>query len=267
MLIKYVITTEEKDETRLNLYLKKNGTSSSILLEKGSEKIIEGLIVSVNKGNHSEPRIGIDEAGKGDYFGPLVVCAAGVTPETEIKLKLAGVTDSKSLSDDSVKAIANKIKKLCIYDVVVIGPGKYNELYAKFKNLNKLLAWGHARALENVLKKGDFRYAISDKFSLKDELRRSLFSKGQQIELVERHRAESDTAVAAASIIARAEFLMKLNNLSKESVVVLPKGCSEAVNDAGKQLVKKLGENKLGDYAKLHFKTTSKVLELKGSDE
>jgi ribonuclease HIII len=220
----------------------------------------------VNDGKDSSSRIGIDEAGKGDYFGPLVICAVGITPEVDIKLKSAGVTDSKSLSDEAVINISKKIKTMAVYDVVSIGPEKYNELYGKFRNLNKLLAWGHARALENVLKKGDFTYAISDKFSLKDELRKSLFKKGEQIELVEKHRAESDTAVAAASIIARAEFLMKLEKLSKESKIKLPKGCSEAVNKAGKEIVKKLGEDKLVKYAKLHFKTTSKVLELKGSD-
>lgn len=67
-------------------------------------------------------------------------------------------------------------------------------------------------------------------------------------------------AVAAASIVARAEFLLRLKRLSEEIGTTLPKGASPAVELAGKMLVKKYGQERLGTVAKLHFKTTKAVL-------
>ena len=259
-LLKYILTTENKEDTVLNVYFKGDGSSSSLMLEKGDGAFIENLLGYVSKGSDIKSRIGIDEAGKGDYFGPLVIAAAGVSPENEVKLKSIGVADSKILADKNVIGIANSIKKICPNNIVVIGPQKYNELYDKIGNLNNLLAWGHARALENILKHDNFKTAISDKFTSKDTLKKTLMDKGRKIELIERHRAESDTAVAAASILARAEFIKRLDILSIQLGLQLPKGCSEKVLSAGRDLVKKFGKEKLGEYAKLHFKTTVKIL-------
>ncbi len=259
LLWKYIFTTGEENETVMNVYLNKNGATLSLYVEKGNPVILEELIGYCSTPTREFPVIGIDESGKGDYFGPLVIAAAGVKPMQEIKLRAAGVADSKNIDDKNVIEIARRIAPLCSYDVVVIGPEKYNELHSKFGNLNHLLAWGHARALENVLKKGDFKVAISDKFSNKDELRKTLFAKGQEIELIEKPRAEAEVSVAAASIIARATFLDRLQKLSKSCGVKLPKGATHVL-DAATKLVDKLGEKQLGKYAKLHFKTTEKVL-------
>ena len=259
LLTKYVLTTSSKDETVLNVYFTGNGSSSSIAVEKGDESIILELLEFVSQGKSVLSRVGIDEAGKGDYFGPLVIAAVGVAEDKEVVLRSKGVADSKDISDNVVKKIARDVRQLCPYDVVAIGPQKYNELYSEFRNLNRMLAWGHARALENVLKQGDFKIAISDRFSSRDTLKKSLMDKGRLIELIERHRAESDTAVAAASVLARAEFLGRLEKLSREAGISLPKGCSEAVKSAGRKLVEKLGGEALGEYAKLHFKTTAQI--------
>ncbi|MBD3170760.1 MAG: ribonuclease HIII [candidate division Zixibacteria bacterium] len=231
------------------------------MLEKGNDGILEELINFTNSGIDIQPRIGIDEAGKGDYFGPLVIAAVGVDKECEIRLRSIGVADSKNITDKGIKELEQKIKKICPYSVVPIGPKKYNELYESIRNLNKLLAWGHARALENILDKYDYPSAISDKFSSKDTLKRALLEKGKKIKLIEKVRAEADTAVAAASILARAEFLDRLRKLSKLSGVTLPKGCSGEVVAAGKSLLEKFGEGSIPNYVKLHFKTTQKVLE------
>ncbi|MBD3233400.1 MAG: ribonuclease HIII [candidate division Zixibacteria bacterium] len=259
LLWKYAFTTGEENETVVNVYLKADGTTTSVYVEKGNPVILEELIGDCWKPSREFSVVGIDEAGKGDYFGPLVIAAAGVTPMQEIKLKAAGVADSKNIDDKSVIEIAKRIAVLCSHDVVVIGPEKYNELYSKFGNLNRLLAWGHARALENVLKKGEFKVAISDKFSRKDELRSTLFQKGKEIELIEKPRAEAEVCVATASIIARATFLNRLQKLSKACGVKLPKGATHIL-DVAKKLVEKVGKEQLGKYAKLHFKTTDKVL-------
>ena len=205
-------------------------------------------------------RIGIDESGKGDYFGPLVIAAVFVTPALEQDLALMQVRDSKKISDGRILEMAPDIRLLCPHSLVAIGPQRYNELYAKIKNLNRLLAWGHARALENLLQQVDCDLAIADQFGDERLIVNALQEKGKQIRLVQRTKAESDLAVAAASILARAEFLQRLDRLSQELSTTLPKGASAAVELAGRMVVKKYGRDRLGAVAKLHFKTTKQVL-------
>ena len=205
-------------------------------------------------------RIGIDESGKGDYFGPLVIAAVFVTPALEQDLALMQVRDSKKISDGRILELAPDIRLLCPHSLVAIGPQRYNELYAKIKNLKRLLAWGHARALENLLQQVECDLAIADQFGDERLILNALQEKGKQIRLVQRTKAESDLAVAAASILARAEFLQRLDRLSQELNTTLPKGASPAVELAGRMVVKKYGRDRLGTVAKLHFKTTKQVL-------
>ena len=206
-------------------------------------------------------RIGIDESGKGDYFGPLVIAAVFVDATTQGELKLMGVRDSKKLSDGRILELAPDIKTICPHSVIAIGPQKYNELYAKIKNLNRLLAWGHAKALENLLERGvTCERAISDQFGDARLILNALQEKGRKIVLEQRTKAESDLAVAAASILARAEFLLRLKRLSSEVGTTLPKGASPAVELAAKMIIKKHGRERLESVAKLHFKTTQAVL-------
>lgn len=201
--------------------------------------------------------IGVDESGKGDYFGPLVIAACYVGPEHFAELD--GVKDSKKLTDPLALKLADRIKRVCPNSVIAIGPAKYNELYAKFNNLNRLLAWGHARAIENVLELRPTNLVISDQFADPSGLRRQLFEKGKQVELRSMVRAESDIAVAAASILARAEFLRRLMRLGEEAEMTLPKGASNLVVEAGRRYVAKHGVEALANVAKLHFKTTQVV--------
>lgn len=205
-------------------------------------------------------RIGIDESGKGDYFGPLVIAAVFVTPILEQDLALMQVRDSKKIADGKILEMAPDIRLLCPHSLVAIGAQRYNELYARIKNLNRLLAWGHARALENLLQQVQCDLAIADQFGDERLILNALQEKGKQIRLVQRTKAESDLAVAAASILARAEFLQRLDRLSQELGTTLPKGASVAVELAGRMVVKKYGRDRLGAIAKLHFKTTQQVL-------
>lgn len=206
-------------------------------------------------------RIGIDESGKGDYFGPLVIAAVFVDATTQAELKLMEVRDSKKISDGRVLEMAPDIKTICPHSVVVIGPQKYNELYTKIKNLNRLLAWGHAKALENLLERGvTCERAISDQFGDERLILNALQEKGRTIVLEQRTKAESDLAVAAASVLARAEFLLRLKRLSGEVGTTLPKGASPAVELAAKMIIKKHGRERLDSVAKLHFKTTQSIL-------
>jgi ribonuclease HIII len=205
-------------------------------------------------------RIGIDESGKGDYFGPLVIAAVFVDATTQGELRLMQVRDSKKISDGRILEMAPDIKTICPHSVIAIGPQKYNELYEKIRNLNRLLAWGHAKALETLLERVTCERAISDQFGNERLILNVLQEKGRKIILEQRTKAESDLAVAAASILARAEFLLRLKRLSSEVGTTLPKGASPAVELAAKMVIKKHGQERLGSVAKLHFKTTKAVL-------
>lgn len=207
-----------------------------------------------------EGRVGVDESGKGDYFGPLVVAACYVGPEHLAELE--GVKDSKKLTDPVSLRLAAQIKRFCPHSVIAIGPIKYNELHASMRNLNKMLAWGHARAIENVLEQRECGHVISDQFADPAGLMRALFAKGKTVRLESMVRAESDIAVAAASILARAEFLNRLKKQGEQYGMEFPKGASDAVVRAGAAFVKKHGREKLGEVAKTHFKTTENVMKL-----
>ncbi len=209
-------------------------------------------------------RIGVDEAGKGDYFGYLVVAAVCADEKNEPVLKSVGVKDSKMLSDTSVRELAVRIKKLCPYEIVKVSPERYNIIYKKFCSLNKLLAWGHARAIENLLEKTEWNtkedYVVTDKFADEKFLRESLFEKSRKVKVIQKINGESDIAVAAASILARSEFLATLRMLGREVGFVLPKGATH-VEEAARQIVDKHGADILDKVAKIHFKTTKRVLQ------
>lgn len=204
------------------------------------------------------PHIGSDEAGKGDYFGYLVVAAVYLDGEQEDDLRELGVRDSKHMSDGVARRLSAQIRARLPHDIVRISPRRYNDLYAKLGNLNRLLAWGHARAIENVLEHAPARLVLSDQFGDEQWLRQALMAKGRQVRLVQTPRAERDLAVAAASVLARAVFLETLDQLSQRIGLPLPKGATHVV-DAARVVYQRGGEELLGEVAKLHFKTTRSV--------
>ncbi|MCX7009799.1 MAG: ribonuclease HIII [Kiritimatiellaeota bacterium] len=208
--------------------------------------------------------MGIDESGKGDFFGPLVIAAAYVDPQLAGEFQKLNVRDSKTITSDRIaEKMAADIRKLLgrRFSIVAIGPRAYNRLYAGFKNVNRLLAWGHARAIENLLAAvPDCPRALAAQFGPKHRIATALKARGIKIKLEQRHKAESDPAVAAASVLARAGFLHGLRELGQKAGVDLPKGASHQVQDAAKQFIAKHGPAALGDVAKLHFKTTDHVL-------
>lgn len=212
------------------------------------------------------PVIGSDESGKGDYFGPLVSAAVYVDEQTAKMLAFEGVRDSKKLSDKRNEDLSEKIVKICNdkYSIIEISPEKYNELYDQFtrekKNLNTLLAWGHAKAIEELLAKVECNNAIADQFADERFILSKLQEKGKKLNLIQMHKAEENIAVAAASILARARFLQKLSKLSSEYRVDLPKGASINVINTAKTIVTARGKEALRKIAKLHFKTTKEIL-------
>ena len=203
--------------------------------------------------------IGTDESGKGDYYGPLVVAGVMVDKDNLKILQDLGVKDSKKLTDTIIEKVACQIKSNSTFSVITINPAKYNQLYSKFKNLNNLLAWGHARAIENILEKRECQNAISDKFGNESLIKNALLTHGKNINLEQRVRAEDDIAVAAASILARAEFVQRMRKMSNEYGINLPKGASAKVKEQGRLFIEKYGNDALINIAKLHFKTTSEI--------
>lgn len=210
------------------------------------------------------PHFGSDESGKGDFFGPLVVCAVYADAELAPKLAALGARDCKKIADSSCLRIAEGLRAVLgpqRYALVLIRPPKYNELYGKIGNLNRFLAWAHATALQQVMDgvPGCSR-ALVDQFANPRLVAQQLQKASRKLELEQHPRAESDIAVAAASVIARATFLTELASLAQACGVELPKGCSNDVQAAGAAFIARHGADKLGAVAKLHFKTAEALL-------
>lgn len=210
-----------------------------------------------------EPHFGVDESGKGDFFGPLVISGVYVDRGIARKLFDGGVVDSKRISSDArIRALADTIRKTSqgFVETVLIGPAKYNELYEKFGNLNRLLGWGHARVIENLLaRKPGCPRSLSDQFADARVIKESLMRHGRNIVIEQRPRAESDIAVAAASIIAREGFINWLERKGKELGMRLERGVSPGVKETAKKLVGKNGPEALREVAKVHFRTAHEI--------
>lgn len=212
------------------------------------------------------PIIGTDESGKGDYFGPLVGAGVYVDEHSAKLLDFEGVKDSKELSNKKIEELAKKIMEICKgrYSIIEISPEKYNDLYDQLikekKNLNTLLAWGHAKAIEELLSKVECDIAIADQFADERFIVSKLQEKGKRLKLIQMPKAEQNIAVAAASILARARFLEKLSKFSSEYQIELPKGASTTVVSIAKRIVDIYGQESLRKVAKLHFKTTKQVI-------
>ncbi len=217
----------------------------------------------VPKGLDLSPHFGIDESGKGDYFGPLVIAGVFCEGESAMALAKMGCTDSKVIkSEVKMQELARKIAatKGVAYEVVCIGPSRYNELYAKMGNLNKLLAWGHARVIASLHEKvPSCPRALSDQFAKEWVLQSALKARNIPVLLEQRTKGESDIAVAAASILARARFVRWMNEATKAAGQKIPLGCAPHVLKAAKGFVATHGRDKLSEVAKLHFKLTAQL--------
>jgi ribonuclease HIII len=216
----------------------------------------------------TEPHIGTDESGKGDFFGPLVSAAVYVDARSAEALRALGVRDSKLLTDRAVRRMAPEIRLVARrFAVTPINPARYNSLYEEMrregKNLNTLLAWGHARSIEDLLKKGvRARYVIVDQFADTRFMQQKILADTREsgLPIKQMPKAEADVAVAAASILARDAFLAWMERHSARLQTTLPKGASDRVVEVAREIVKRQGSEALRDLVKLSFKTTQKVL-------
>ena len=290
----YLLTSEQTQKLRslllelgfefspkpYTIFFAKKGKLSAAVYEKGPKVLVQGKGVEefvqfelepkilgeaklgyeeVHSPEMFQPHFGIDESGKGDFFGPLVIAGAYVDRAIARKLIDAGVQDSKRIGSDArIRALAGEIRRAVVglFETISIGPDRYNQLYESFGNLNRLLGWGHARVIENLLaKKPDCSRAISDQFADPKVLQNSLLQHGRKIEIEQRTKAESDVAVAAASILAREAFIDWMDRQSRELGVRLDRGSSSSTKATAEKIVSAGGPEALRKVAKVHFRT------------
>lgn len=265
--------TSGNDLLKVQVYFGKKGVKTILQGNKDSElyKKINNVIFGKSlfeetKKEIEEPEnyIGTDESGKGDFFGPLTVAAFYSNNNIKHELISLGVKDSKLLTDSQINFTADKIKKIknVFYEVVVVTPSKYNELYSKFGNLNLLLNWAHSKAIEVLLEKVVTNTVITDKFS-KREL--NITSKhnhnsveADKINFIQTEKGERFIGVAAASILARNAMNLWFEK-HKMNGLILPKGASGEVDAKAQKIKNEFGKIKLKEIAKLHFKTLQKI--------
>lgn len=268
----YAHFSGKKDKLNVTVYQK----GPKVLVQgKGTEDFVrftlEPMVLGearlgyeeINEPEMFEPHFGIDESGKGDFFGPLVIAGVYTDADSTRALMDAGITDSKRISSAAkIAKLAKLIRATpCIaYEVVSIGPERYNEMYDSFKNLNRLLAWGHARVIRGLAAQvPSCPRALSDQFARKDVLEKELARHDVALELQQRTKGESDVAVAAASILARERFVQWIASSSDKSGVKIPLGAGPHVIDSARELVEKHGREILPKVAKMHFKTAKEV--------
>ena len=198
--------------------------------------------------------IGVDESGKGDFFGPLVVAALLADNQDIRKLTEIGVRDSKKIAPKKLLSIDAVLRQQFPHSIVVISPTDYNDKYEDFRNLNKLLAWAHVSAIEAIPGRQAGDRAVSDKFGKDERIEEALARLDDPIEVEMIVRGERIAQVGAASILARAAFVREMDRLSSELGVELPKGAAPQVDEAGRRVVEQFGVQKLREVAKIHFK-------------
>jgi ribonuclease HIII len=203
--------------------------------------------------------VGVDESGKGDFFGPLVVAAFLADDSDLAMLKASGVKDGKLISDNKIKELDRSLRKDFDHAVVVIKPESYNRRYKTLKNLNRLLAEGHAEAIDWILRGREAELVISDKFGKAELVTDALARRERKVRLEQMVRGESILQVAGASILARARFLREIDELSEMCELELPRGAAPKVDEVGRYLVRKFGAKILGRVAKLHFRNYRRI--------
>jgi ribonuclease HIII len=259
----------------LRLYQNKKGETRIDYSQLADQEFAESVIRLLEpKKEHKTvydielPLIGADESGKGDYFGPLVCAAVHVDRDSETRLRAMGIRDSKDISDDKIAALAQKVNNACANRTALfeLPPAQYNAQYKKFieggAKLNTMLAWAHANAIKDVLSKRACSRIVVDQFGHEHLLEKALDGAKKKLHIIQLHRGEKNIAVAAASILARAQFLQSLRELSTTYGMTCPRGASDRVVEAARQFASRHGEEELKQVAKLHFKTTLRVLDL-----
>ncbi|MGA1205545.1 MAG: ribonuclease HIII [Opitutales bacterium] len=260
---------------QINIVAYKSG--KVVIQGKGTETFVQNILEAEITGDPRmgydevrhpewfEAHAGVDEAGKGDLFGPLVSCCVIADGTMVRQWQEEGVKDSKNLTDGSILRLEKIILKTrgVVVKKTFASMQRYNELMSKpGANLNKLLAWYHARSVQAAIEVRPVEWGMLDQFSKTPLTQQQLKKNGVDFDLRMQTKAEADPVVAAASICARAEFVRQMRKLSVEFGEELKKGAGAQVKKQGEELVGKLGPHRLKDFAKVHFKTAYEILGL-----
>lgn len=207
--------------------------------------------------------IGSDEVGTGDYFGPIVVSASYVNRENIDFLIELGVKDSKKMTDIQIKKIVPQIIKKIPYKSYVFSNKEYNK-YHNDINMNKIKAILHNKVLTELResKNYDYKYIVVDQFEYPKAYYnhiKDIKNKTENITFLTKAE-DKCLSVACASLISRYIFLMEMKKLEEKYNTTFPLGASTLVEEKGKELVKKYGENILKEITKYSFNTTKKIL-------
>ncbi|MDR1283102.1 MAG: ribonuclease HIII [Opitutaceae bacterium] len=284
--VAYTRYAYKADHLKLNLIAYTSG--KLVIAGKGTEDfvrdVLEPEVTKTAKLGYDEElhpdwfeaHAGLDESGKGDFFGP-VVAATVIAGKTAIQTwRKAGVQDSKKITGNRILALDHLIRQTpgTIARVVHCGMPRYNELMARPRaSLNKLLAWQHAKALHQALAEKPVPWGLLDQFSEQPLVQRELTRLAATgaapplppgFDLRMRTKAEEDPVVAAASIVARAEYVRIMNTLSQRFGAPLQKGASALVKEQALAIMQKFGARALGDFAKLHFRTAWEIVKEAG---
>ncbi len=228
--------------------------------KKKKEKVKEFIDPKIYYAN----TIGSDEVGTGDYFGPIVVAATYVSKDNIPFLEELGVKDSKKLTDDKILEIVPKIIKKIPYECIILSNKEYNENYNYDMNMNKVKAVLHNKVLSKMVNKYQADYVVVDQFANPYVYYNYLKGTNYVKNITFITKAEDKClAVACASLISRFVFLKEFDKLGESLGVFLIKGASDKVDELGLRIVNKYGFDKLKDIAKLNFKNTEKIKNLK----
>ncbi len=249
--LEYAFFKAEKDGISLILY-----KSGKLLIQgKESEALYNDIRDKFFKMKEST-WMGTDEAGKGDYFGPLVVAGVIVQPKDESNLLKIGIKDSKRLSPAKIEELAGLIKKNFLFKVLIIKPEEYNRIYEEKKNLNHILSDAHIKVIKSLSERYPVNRVVVDKFSKKSGIPEYFKNK---IEIEEVVGGERDVACAASSILARYAFEKEMREMSAKYQFEFPKGAGKKVREALSLFLDRFSKEELGKVAKLHFKLTKEV--------
>ena len=265
-----VIVNSKNGQIKLQVYFGKKGIKKvlqgnvELKIYKEIDELLFGNKLFKNESGDEvnfKEYIGTDESGKGDYFGPLVVAAVYINDKIKIELERIGVKDSKLIFDNNIKILEPKIKKIIgeKFEIIHINPEKYNQLYESFGNLNKIMAWAHSKAIENLSLTTKCKNVISDKFGNEKLITEELRNKNIKINLYQTAKGERFTAVAAASILARAKVIDWFNVKSREVGYEIPKGANQAVNTTAELIHSKFNDKYLMKMIKFHFKNSKSI--------
>lgn len=233
----------------------------------GSEKLKDDDVSSIGL-SEADLIVGCDEAGKGEFFGPLVLAACYIPIEMRDEIVGLGVDDSKKLTDDKIITIVEKLQEKVLFELNIVNPGRLNQRWRKIKNISEIMAQEYAVIIKKVSNEiGDFKKQgaiVVDRFTkISSRMEKSLDEVGismggDGVKCVQIPNGERYLSVAVASVLARAKYLEVMNDYELEYERKFPRGYSGVV-EFSEKFIEDFGSEVFQSVAKTFFKTSDAV--------